>query len=145
MAETTLQRQNTQEVQIGRLWWTGLLAAVVATIGNIIVQMVTEALFTIPASFPPFDIPRIALFSVIGVVGATIVFGLLGRFTERPIRWFWIVSVVVLLLSFIPNIAMLTTGALPGTTVPGVVSLMVMHVVAAAAALGVLIGVAGKG
>jgi hypothetical protein len=129
---------------MGRLWWAGLLAAVVAAIGNIIVLLITDALFTVPASFPPFAIGPVTFFSVVGVVGATAVFALLGRFTQRPIRWFWIISVVVLLLSFIPNIVMLVANTLPGTTVAGVVGLMITHVVAAAAAVGILIGVAGE-
>jgi hypothetical protein len=129
---------------MGRLWWAGLLAAVVAAIGNIIVLLITGALFTVPASFPPFAIGPVTFFSVVGVVGATAVFALLGRFTRRPIRWFWIISGVVLLLSFIPNIITLVGNTLPGTSLAGVVSLMVMHVVAAAAAVGILVGVAGE-
>jgi hypothetical protein len=146
MSEATYAPSTNQEVKISRLWWAGLLAAVVAVVGNIIVQVITNALVTIPAGFLPFQIPRIAIFSVVGVAGATGVFALLSRFTQRPIHWFWITSVVVLLLSFVPNILMLIgTLPVPGTTVPGVISLMVMHVVAAAAAVGVLIGVAGEG
>jgi hypothetical protein len=129
---------------MGRLWWAGLIAAVVAAVGNILVMLITDALFAVPDSFPPFAVGPITFFSVVGVVGATAVFALLGRFTQRPIHWFWIISVVVLLLSFIPNIVMLVANTLPGTTVAGVVGLMITHVVAAAAAVGILIGVAGE-
>jgi NADH:ubiquinone oxidoreductase subunit K len=135
---------KTESVKMGRLWWAGLLAAVVAAIGNILVLLITDALFTVPDSFPPFAIGPVTFFSVVGVVGATIVFALLGRFTKRPIYWFWIISIVVLLLSFIPNIVTLVGNTLPGTNVAGVVSLMIMHVVAAAAAVGILIRVAGE-
>jgi cytochrome bd-type quinol oxidase subunit 2 len=142
MAEATHPKK--QKVKSERLWWVTLVAAVVAVIGNIIVQQLTLALFTIPASFPPFNLPPIILFTVVGVVGAAGVFALLGRTTERPIRWFWIISLVVLLLSFIPNIALLITSSLPGTTVPGVISLMIMHVVPAAASVGMLIRMAAE-
>lgn len=141
-ASTPSATTQTQQINMGRLWWAGLLAAVVATIGNILVRMATVALFPIPETFPPFALQRIALFSVVGVVGATGVLALLARFTQRPVRWFWIVSLVVLVLSFIPNILLLITRNLPGTNVPGVLSLMLMHVVAAAAAVGILIGAA---
>lgn len=146
MAETNDTTSTTQTVKTGRLWWVGLLAAGVASVGNILVMVITNALFAIPASFRPFAVPPIVIFTVLSVAAATGVFALLGRFTQRPIYWFWIVSVIVLLLSFVPNILTLT-GAfpMPGTTVPGVVALMVMHVVAAAAAVGLLIGLAGEG
>jgi uncharacterized membrane protein YeaQ/YmgE (transglycosylase-associated protein family) len=136
MSDTT--QQQTQKLKPGKLLGLGLLAIAVAVIGNIIVLWITEALFTIPASFMPMAIPPITIFTVIGVVGAIIVFALLARFTQQPVRRFWIISVVVLLLSFIPNIATLTVSPMPGATVPGVVSLMIMHVVAAAAAVGIL-------
>ncbi len=41
----------------------------------------------------------------------------------------------VLVLSLVPDVALLVTGAMPGTTVAGVVSLMVMHVVTTAIAV----------
>jgi hypothetical protein len=41
----------------------------------------------------------------------------------------------VLVLSLIPDVALLVTGAMPGTTVTAVVTLMVMHVVTAAIAV----------
>jgi hypothetical protein len=139
MAESTFLNTQQEQIKIERLWWVGLLAAVVAVIGNILVQVIASAAYTIPAGFQPFQIPRLAIFTVVGVAGATGVFALLGRFTQRPVRWFWITSVVVLLLSFIPNILMLTgTLPVPGTTVPGVISLMIIHIVAAAAAVGIL-------
>lgn len=84
----------------------------------------------------PFEhlaLGRIALFSALGAVGAAIVFGLLTRRAERPDRAFIIVAVIVLLLSFGPDVWLLQSE--PDATVGGVAVLMVMHVVVAASSV----------
>jgi hypothetical protein len=129
---------SVEQVDSGRLWLAGLVAVVLAVVGNVIVGTLAQALFEIPPQFAPFELPRYVLFTVIGVIGATVVFAVLARMSQRPIPIFQRVAVVVLLLSFIPDLAMLFTDAVPGATVPGVVTLMVMHVVAAVVAIIVL-------
>jgi ABC-type thiamin/hydroxymethylpyrimidine transport system permease subunit len=77
----------------------------------------------------------VIIVTVIGVLGAALVFALIARYTRRPIRIFYITSLVVLLVSFIPNIGMFTRE---DASVPGIIGLMIMHVVAAAAAVGIM-------
>lgn len=127
-----------EQVDSGRLWLAGLVAVVLAVVGNVIVGTLAQALFEIPPQFAPFQLPRYVLFTVIGMVGATIVFAVLPRVSQRPISLFQRVAVVALVLSFIPDLAMLFADAVPGATVPGVVTLMVMHVVAGVIAIVVL-------
>jgi len=87
------------------------------------------------ASFPPLMPEPLILFTVVGVTGAIIVFALIARFSSWPIRLFRIFGVVALLVSFLPDIALLVTRAMPGTSVRSVAVLMFLHVVAAAITL----------
>ncbi|MFP4437091.1 MAG: DUF6069 family protein [Chloroflexaceae bacterium] len=127
-----------ERTTVGRLWWASLSAFLIAIAGNFMVRMFTISVASIPAEFAPFQIPRIAVFTLVGVVGATLIFAALVRFTRQPIRLFWIISVIFLLISFIPNIAMFFTNIVPGETPAGIISLMLMHVITAAAAVVVL-------
>ena len=76
--------------------------------------------------------------TVMGVVAAAIVFAVLGRFSARPIRLFPIVALVALVLSFAPTFGI--AGA--GTAYIG--TLLLMHVVAALAAIGFFTTLARK-
>jgi hypothetical protein len=69
--------------------------------------------------------------SVAGAVGAAVIFAVIGRFTRRPIRLFWGIAAVGLLLSFLPIALAGATGSSAGTLAP-------MHVVAAATNVGLL-------
>lgn len=129
---------------MGRPWWIGLLVIVLSIAGNAIVRTIAMALFAIPPEFEPLAWPRFTFFTVIGAVGATIVFAIVARFSRRPMRLFRIIALIVLLISFLPDVGLLTGRPFPGITVPGVVSLMVMHVVSAAIAVGLLTGLSQK-
>jgi hypothetical protein len=75
--------------------------------------------------------------SVAGAVGAAVIFAVIGWFTRRPIRAFWGIAAVGLLLSFLPI-------ALAGVTGSSAGALALMHVVAAATNVGLLTALAGK-
>jgi uncharacterized membrane-anchored protein len=111
------------------------MATLVAIVGNLLVLAIFNALFEIPPTLPAFAVVPVIIVTVIGVLGAALVFALIARYTRRPIRIFQITSLVVLLVSFIPNIGMFTRE---DASVPGIIGLMIMHVVAAAAAVGIM-------
>ena len=69
-------------------------------------------------------------FTVVGVLGAVIVFALVARFARRPVRLFRRIALVVLLLSLVPDLSLLTSSPYADTTVQSVLVLMLMHVVA---------------
>src|SRR5262245_59290416 len=113
-----------------RLLWVGPLTIIVAVIANQVVQLLALSLFNISPEFPPLQSGPPVAFTIMGVLGAVIVFAIVGRLARRPIRLFRRIALVVLLLSFLPDIALLATGALPGTSLVAVGTLAVMHVVA---------------
>lgn len=88
--------------------------------------------------FQALTYPPVVFLSAVGALGATGVYALLGRFVDDVDRTFTRVAAVVLVLSFVPDFALLTAD--PAATVPAVVVLIVMHVVVAVAAVAALVG-----
>jgi len=127
------QKQNALEhIGMQRIGIAGLIALLMALAGNLFLAMFTVSGFDTPESFQPLQASSVSLFTTIGVVGATVVFALLAWLRENPLPLYWTISAVVLLVSFIPNIIMLVNG----TAAAAVISLMLMHVIAAVASVG---------
>jgi Family of unknown function (DUF6069) len=113
-----------------RLLWIGPLAIVAAVVANQIIRILAVSLFNISPEFPPLQPGPPLMFTVMGVLGAVIVFAIVGRLSRRPIRLFRTIALIVLVLTFLPDIGLLMTGAMPGTTPVAVGTLATMHVVA---------------
>lgn len=114
----------------------GLMAVVLAVVVNVIIVFVSGSLNIAPG-FQPLSVPPVVFLTAAGAVGATVVYGLLGRFVDDVNRAFVRIAGVVLLLSFVPDIGLLNAD--PAATVPGVVVLMVMHVIVAGVSVGALV------
>jgi len=126
---------------ISKLWWVGLVAAAVSALGNVIFYWVSKGLgvsYMMPAEpgstdLAPLPVVFVIIASVLPAVVATAVYAGLGRFLARPVRTFWIIAVVLLVASFAMPLTL--PAAVSGGTI---FSLEVMHVIAAAAIVGVL-------
>ena len=90
----------------------------------------------------PLNYGPVVLFTSLGVVGATLVYAALDRFTDRPDRTFTIIAVVVALLSLVPDAVFVPQ--LPGATTLGAVVLAVMHLTTAAACIVFLTDLPGR-
>lgn len=134
--------ESPRRVGMNRLVKYGLLAVIVASAANALVRVIALAAFDIPAAFELFPLgwgPVIA-FTTIGAVGATVVYGLLTRFTKRPNRTFTIVAAVALLLSFAGPVSMFLAqpSGVPGFPGSVFVTLVLLHVIPAAVSVSVL-------
>jgi len=116
----------------------------VAGVTNVLIRTVAVSVFGIGEGFLPLGVGPTVLFTVWGMLGAVVAFGLILRFARRPVRLFRRVALVVLLISLVPDVLMLFSGSMPGATVAGVVTLMVEHVASWAVAVGVLTTLAGE-
>lgn len=114
----------------------GGIAAVLAIAINIVIVVAAGALDLAPG-FQPLTIPPVTLFSALGAVGATIVYWLSARYLSDGDRTFVRIAIAVLVLSFVPDVALLQSD--PAATVPGVIVLMIMHVVVAAVSVALLV------
>ncbi len=134
--------QNEQIVPISKLWWVGLVAAASASIANLVYFWVTKSVFGIPYIIPrggpggpltAMPAALIIVFNVVPAVGATMLLAILGKVSSRPIRAFWIISVVVFVISFLLPIGLPSSVATSTR-----IGLAPMHVIAASVIVGVL-------
>ncbi|MEW6734393.1 MAG: DUF6069 family protein [Acidobacteriota bacterium] len=133
---------QTERIIMSRLLWVGPLTVSAAVVANLIVRFIALSLLDIPLRFSPLAHPGpVITLTTVGVTGSVIVFAIVSKFAKHPIRLFRIIAIVVLLISFLPDLAMLT---IPGISVLAVVVLMLMHVVAAAISVGLLINLLRK-
>lgn len=123
-----------------KLWQAGLLAALLAVIGNLLVFFVSNQLLSSPLLIPtqpgstelaPLTAVMVTVATIIPILGATILLSLLGRWVARPFTVFTIIAVLFLLISFGGPLSL----PVDGTTK---LILNLMHVVAGVSAIGVL-------
>jgi hypothetical protein len=129
-----------ERIAYRKLPWVALLAALAAAVINALVYFAASGLGFIPHSVlmptpsgeHPLTATPVVVSSVVGAIGAAIVFAIIGLFARRPVRLFRIIAIVVLVLSF----AMPLT--IPGEPIAMILSLEVMHVAAWAVIVGLL-------
>jgi len=120
---------STSPIQLKKLWTVGPLTVLAAIVGVLIVRAIALMVLT-----PPFapGLEMIFLPVVLTLVfctAAVVVFALVGRFAKNPIRTYIIISAVFLVVSFLPDIAVVS-APMPGAGWPYSITLMIMHVVA---------------
>jgi hypothetical protein len=117
-----------------RLTSAFLLAVVGSLAANLILLFLLRPLVIDPAMpLKALGAAPVTIFTVAGVVGATIVYALMRRWLVAPNKAFVALSIVVLLLSFVPDYLIIgqTTGRFAGGNEGSAFVLMLMHVVTA--------------
>jgi len=122
-----------------RLVVVGAALVVTATVANVLIAMALRNGLGVPATFTPLSNPTVAGFTVLGMIGATLVFAWVARAQAEPRRSFVLIATVGLIVSLLPDLGIWATGVFPGTTATGILSLMALHVVAAGLAVGILL------
>ncbi|MCP4199545.1 MAG: hypothetical protein GY762_20545 [Proteobacteria bacterium] len=133
----TISTEAAQSPQISssRAWKVGIIAVVVAVIANVLFVALAKALFDLPEGYRSLELPAIAIFTALFSFIGVVVFVLLLRYTEDPIRIFRIVAIIALVVSILPDIALLAAPAdspMAGATVGAVVVLIIAHLIAGA-------------
>lgn len=131
-------------ISYGRLPGVTLLAALVAALANALVYFAGSGLGTIshsvllpsPMGLSYLTTGLVVITSVIGAIGASIVFAIIGLLARRPVRLFRIIAAVALILSFVPP------ATVPGVPLAMRLSLAVMHVVVWVVSVGLLTALA---
>ena len=130
--------RNSQRTSWLRLLVVGASLALVATVANVALAMALKSWLRVPAGFQPLTTPAVASLTILAMIAATVVFAWTTRTRPDPIRTFLAIAVVGLFLSWLPDLAIWVTAAFYGTTGAGILSLMALHVVAAAFAVVIL-------
>lgn len=122
------------------LWKIGLIASVVSAIANLLLMLVTKPFLAVPDSFGPLAVPPIILWSVIGAFGAIGVYALVRKFSSDPHKVFLIIAMVVLVLSFVPDVLLInvTQGVFGGAGWGAIIVLIIMHVISFAIVVAML-------
>ncbi|WEG08912.1 DUF6069 family protein [Microbacterium horticulturae] len=88
-----------------------------------------------PPQFAPLTLPVYAAFTIVPMLLGWFAWRAVSRRVSNPRRTMPLLAAAVLVVSYIPDVLLLVTGFIPGTTVAGVVALMAMHVVVISVAL----------
>ena|ERR1700693_463647 len=122
-----------------RLLVVGAGLVVMATVANVLIAMALRSGLGVPATFQPLSTPGVASATIVGMIGATLVFAWVARTRPDPRRTFVLIATAGLIASWLPLLVIWATAVFPGTTTTGILSLMALHVVAAGFAVGILL------
>ncbi len=126
-----------EQVGLRKLWWVGPLTIVAAAIANLIIRTIAVAFFGVSEAFQLLQAPTIISSTLIYVVLALLAFLLVGRFTRRPIRFYRVLALVALCVSFLtPVMALTGLFPTPGMNVHIFGTMIVMHIVSAIIVVG---------
>lgn len=137
MSEARPESRSGVGVLGGRPTAVRAAVAVVAAVGaNGVVVLLANELGIAPG-FRALALPPVAFLSAVGAAGAFVVYALLGRYVENRRRTFVRVAAGVLVLSFVPDLALLAVD--PAATLGGVAVLILMHCVVAGISVGLVL------
>jgi hypothetical protein len=108
MATQTI-RNSEVKVEMRRMDWvkTAVKTAFFSITAVLIVQAIALTAWPEIALFKPLDsYPRSVLFTLVPAVGATMVFAWMVNHVSNPVKKFVTLSVILLLLSFVPDYAL---------------------------------------
>jgi uncharacterized protein DUF6069 len=135
---SAVSARDSQRTSWPRLLVVGASLTFVATAANVALAMALRSLLQVPAGFHPLGTPAVASLTIMGMIAATVVFGWTAQTRPDPIRRFVVIAILGLFLSWLPDLAIWVTAVFDGTTGAGILSLMALHVVAAACAVAIL-------
>ncbi len=125
----------TTKLSFKQSFMAGLWAAVTASVINAILffiyhatGLITDTVFVQPGK--PMDVIPVIITSIIPTLIASMVFFLLEKYTQKGFKIFTIVSVVILILSFLNPFL-----GIPGVPIPYALALITMHFVVAGSIL----------
>ena len=117
------------------------LALVIAIPLDLAIEAFARQAFAVSAQFEPFQ-GTVAPYTAGGIILAGATYAVLQRFVRDANRIYVRLAIAALVVSWIPDVALLFINE-PGATVSAVASLMVMHALAAAIVVTLLVRIAG--
>jgi hypothetical protein len=125
-----------EDVHLGSLAQSVALVAIVSVVINGILTFLGKVISMPPDTFGPYFYSRVILYTIVGVIGAGVVYTLMRWWysdTAKANRHFIMLSLVLLVLSFYPDVVLpySTDAEDAGWTYGIIMNLMLMHVVPA--------------
>ena len=122
-------------VSLGTALMTGAVAGVIATVTNVVISAIARGPLGAGDDFVPLTPGPIVMWTMLGAIIGAVGWRLIVTRSARSRALLNTLVPTVLVLSLVPDVALLATGSTPGQTTTGVVALMVMHVVTAVIAV----------
>ena len=116
------------------------IALVIAIPLDLAIEAFARQAFAVSPEFEPLQ-GTVAPYTAGGLILASATFAVVQRFFRDAVGVYVRLAIVALVLSWIPDVALLFINE-PGATVPAVASLMVIHAVAAAVVVTLLVKIA---
>ena len=137
MEDAQISHVYSEQVAVKRLLWAAPLVAVSAAAANAAVYFVASVLGMMSRDFVvqgsgPLTLAPVVFSSLVGAVGAAVIFAIVALLARRPLRTFRIVAAVGLVLSFAAPLT------IPEAPLSMILVLELMHVVAAVIIVGIL-------
>ena len=132
MASSTTRPTSQEGFAIRKLVWVGPLTILVAVLFNLVIRTLAVAFFGVSAGFTYLQAPFVIGSTVVFLVLALVAFLLVGRFARRPVRFYRVLALVALVVSFLnPVMALVGLFPAPGMNLPTFWTMIVMHTVTA--------------
>jgi hypothetical protein len=129
---TSIQSSSRSSVALRKLYWVGPLTIIIAALVNLLLRTIAVAFFGVPDSFMFLQPVYVITSTVVFLLLALLAFILVGRRAKRPVRFYTILALVALFVSFLnPIMALFGMFPAPGMNLPIFWTMIVMHVVTA--------------
>src|SRR6266516_491153 len=132
MASSTTRPTSQEGFAMRKLVWVGPLTILVAVLCNLVIRTIAVAFFGVPDGFTYLQAPFVIGSTVVFLVLALVAFILVGRFARRPVRFYRMLALVALFVSFLnPVLALVGLFPAPGMNLHIFWTMIVMHTVTA--------------
>jgi len=132
MASTTTRPTSREGFALRKLVWVGPLTVVVAALVNLVIRSIAVAFFGVPDGFTYLQAPFVIGSTVVFLGLALVAIILVSRFTRRPVRFYRVLALVALFVSFLnPVMALAGLFPAPGMNLHIFWTMIVMHTVTA--------------
>jgi hypothetical protein len=132
MASTTTRPTSRKGFALRKLVWVGPLTIIVAVLVNLVIRSIAVTFFGVPDGFTYLQAPFVIGSTVVFLLLALAAFILVGRFAHRPVRFYRILALVALFVSFLnPIMALAGLYPAPGMNLHIFWTMIVMHTVTA--------------
>ena len=139
MESTTFRPTPREGFALRKLVWIGPLTIVVAALVNLVIRTIAVAFFGVPDGFTYLQAPFVIGSTLIFLLLALVAFVLVGRFARRPVRFYRLLALVALFVSFLnPIMALAGLFPAPGMNLHIFWTMIVMHTLTAMIAVSLL-------
>ncbi|MGI8881516.1 MAG: DUF6069 family protein [Jatrophihabitans sp.] len=122
-------------VSFGTALRTGAGAGVIAAVTNVVISVIARGPLGMSDDFVPLTPGPIVMWTIVGAIIGAVGWRLILTRSAHSRALLNTLVPTVLVLSLIPDVALLATDSVAGQTTAGVVALMVLHVVTAVVAV----------